>query len=65
MIIQVGQVWRRRGIEREVILIESDWPNQRMIVSREAKPGDLGRIVRSFEGQFQKWARTAVMREKS
>lgn len=59
--IQVGQVWERRGIEREVILIESGWPNQRMIVSREARPGDSGRIVRSFESQFERWARHAVM----
>jgi len=46
-----------------VIALETGWPNKRMIVSREAAPGGLGRTVRTFEHAFRKWARQARLVE--
>lgn len=60
-VIEPGQVYRRGKLERQVILIETEWPNSRMIVTRESEAGGPGRIVRTFEAAFRKWAKSAVV----
>jgi hypothetical protein len=61
--IEPGQTWRRGRVEREVIAIETDWPNCRMIVTRASEAGGPGRIVRTFENAFRRWAAGAAMKE--
>lgn len=46
------------------MMIETGWPNSRMIVSRESEAGGPGRIVRTFENAFKRWAKNAVMVEE-